>query len=147
MAYDFQVTVDCADPHVLADWWARALGWTFEASDEAFIRSMVEQGFAAESETTTYQGVLVWATGQAIRHPEPLPSGRPRRVLFTKVPEAKAAKNRVHLDLWVGPDDVDEVVARLVSEGALELYRERQGPHSWVTMADPEDNEFCVSAG
>lgn len=38
MPYDFQVTIDSADPHGLADWWADALGWTVEPSDEAFIR-------------------------------------------------------------------------------------------------------------
>ena len=37
---DFQVTIDCAEPHELADWWAEALGWQVEPSDEAFIRRM-----------------------------------------------------------------------------------------------------------
>ena len=37
MAFDFQVTIDCAGPHELADWWAEALGWQVEAQDEAFI--------------------------------------------------------------------------------------------------------------
>ena len=40
MAYEFQVAVDCADPHTLADWWAETLGWQVEPSDEAFIRRM-----------------------------------------------------------------------------------------------------------
>lgn len=37
MAHGFQVALDSADPHALADWWAKALGWTVEPSDETFI--------------------------------------------------------------------------------------------------------------
>jgi hypothetical protein len=39
----------------------------------------------------------------------------------------------------------DEVVAGLTSRGATYLHTSSQGPHTWVTMADPEGNEFCVS--
>src|SRR5215468_5781410 len=38
MTYNFQVAVDCADPHVLADWWAETLGWVVESSDPVFIQ-------------------------------------------------------------------------------------------------------------
>src|ERR1022692_623017 len=69
MAYDFQVAVDAAQPHVLADWWADALGWDVEPSDEAFIRRMIAEGYATEADTMTHNGVLVWAEGAAIRHP------------------------------------------------------------------------------
>ncbi|GAA1831267.1 VOC family protein [Luedemannella flava] len=144
MAYDFQVTVDCSDPHVLADWWAETLGWEVEPSDEAFIRRMVDEGFATEADTKTHQGVLVWREGQAIRPPADgdVPA---RRVLFQTTPEAKTVKNRVHLDLRIGGDDRGEVVARLISRGATQLWEGRQGPHTWVTMTDPEGNEFCVA--
>lgn len=141
MATDFQVTVDCAGPHVLADWWAEALGWQVEAQDEAFIRRMVEAGHATEAQTTTHRGRLVWAVGAAITSPDP---GRPR-VLFQSVPEAKTVKNRVHLDLRVGDERREAEVARLTGMGATELWRGSQGPSSWVTMADPEGNEFCVA--
>jgi hypothetical protein len=141
MATDVQIVIDCADPHGLADWWADALGWEVEAQDEAFIRRLVESGAAAESDTTTHRGALVWRVGAALRSPDP---GRPR-VLFQLVPEAKAVKNRVHLDLHVGAERRDGEVARLVGAGATELYREKQGPFAWVTLADPEGNEFCVA--
>lgn len=49
MAYEFQVTVDCADPHALADWWAETLGWQVEPQDEAFIRQMINAGYATDS--------------------------------------------------------------------------------------------------
>ena len=141
MATDFQVTIDCGSPHELADWWAEALGWTVEPSDEAFIRTMVEQGYAREEDTATHRGTLVWREGAAIRSPEP---GRPR-VLFQLVPEGKTVKNRLHLDLRVGDERREAEVARLVAAGATELHRGRQGPHTWVTMSDPEGNEFCVA--
>src|SRR3954470_12838996 len=141
MAFDFQVAIDCSSPHELADWWAEGLGWTVEAQDEAFIRRMVEAGDAAEEETTRHLGALVWRTGPAITSPEP---GRPR-VLFQSVPEPKTVKNRLHLDVRVGADRRDAEVGRLVAAGARELYRASQGPQEWVTLADPEGNEFCVS--
>jgi predicted enzyme related to lactoylglutathione lyase len=57
----------------------------------------------------------------------------------------KAVKNRVHLDVRIGPDDLEAVVERLTAKGATFLHRGRQGPHMWVTLADPESNELCVS--
>jgi hypothetical protein len=60
--------IDCADPHVLADWWAETLGWQVEPSNEAFIRSMIKQGLASEAYTTTHNGTLVWREGAAITH-------------------------------------------------------------------------------
>ncbi|MCW2635482.1 MAG: hypothetical protein JWQ99_1849 [Blastococcus sp.] len=141
MAYDFQVAVDCSDPHVLADWWAEVLGWRVEPQDEAFIQRMVDAGHAPAHETRRYRGALVWATGAALNSPEP---GRPR-LLFQLVPEAKTVKNRMHLDVRVGPEHQEAEVARLLALGATELWRGAQGPHTWVTLADPEGNEFCVA--
>jgi hypothetical protein len=143
MAYTFQLVVDAGDPHVLADWWAETLGWRVEAQDAAFIRSMIEQGHATEDQTREYRGALVWREGAAI-HPDTEPSPQRARILFQEVPEAKTVKNRVHIDLRVGDDDTEAVRARLVARGATVLHSGRQGPHTWVTMADPEGNEFCV---
>jgi hypothetical protein len=141
MAFDFQVTIDSAAPHELADWWAETLGWQVEPQDEAFIRRMVQQGAASEEDTTEHRGALVWKVGAALTSPDP---GRPR-VLFQLVPEAKTVKNRVHLDVRVGADGREAEVARLLERGATELWRASQGPYEWVTLADPEGNEFCVS--
>ena len=143
MAYEFQVAVDCAEPHTLADWWAETLGWQVEQQDEEFIRRMISEGHATESETSLHKGGLVWKGGAAIRHPGGLQ--RAPRMLFQAVPEAKVAKNRVHLDVRIGADDVDGTVAGLVARGAKVLHHGRQGPHTWVTLTDPEGNEFCVS--
>jgi hypothetical protein len=141
MALEFQVTVDSLHPHDLADWWAHALGWQVEPQDEAFIRRMVAEGAAAESDTTEHRGALVWRVGAAITAPDP---GRPR-VLFQLVPEPKTVKNRLHLDVRAGVGRQDAEVARLLELGATELWRGAQGPSTWVTMADPEGNEFCVT--
>jgi hypothetical protein len=141
MATDVQLVIDSADPHGLADWWAETLGWQVEPQDEAFIRRMVESGAATAEDTTTHRGALVWRVGAALNSPDP---GRPR-VLFQAVPEAKTVKNRVHLDLRVGDEDREDAVARLTARGATELHRGAQGPFRWVTMADPEGNEFCVT--
>ena len=151
MAYDFQVVVDSADPHTLADWWAELLGWEVEPSDEAFIRKMIAEGYATEADTTTHRGVLVWATGAAIRPPEvaDAPSGSQaaagRRILFQAVPEAKTVKNRVHLDIRVGAENHEALLAELTARGATFLHRGTQGPHSWITIQDPEGNELCLA--
>jgi Glyoxalase-like domain len=144
MAYDFQVVVDASRPHELADWWAETLGWEVEPSDAAFIRRMIDEGLATEADTTTHRGELVWTGGAAIRHPAGPDSGR-SRVLFQQVPEGKTVKNRLHLDIRTGDDETDAVAAELARQGATELHRGQEGPHHWVTMADPEGNEFCVS--
>ncbi|MGC9669889.1 VOC family protein [Planosporangium sp. 12N6] len=145
MAYDFQVTIDATDPHTLADWWAETLGWLVEPSDEAFIRRMIAEGHATEDDTTTHNGTLVWKEGAAIRHPGGAEHGPRKRILFQLVPEAKTVKNRVHLDVWVGAENLDAELERLTARGATFLHRGQQGPHTWVTVADPEGNEFCLS--
>ena len=141
MALHIQVAIDSSAPHELADWWAEVLGWQVEPQDEAFIRRMVDEGHASDEETMRHRGALVWREGAAITSPEP---GRPR-VLFQQVPELRAGKNRLHLDVRIGPERQEAEVARLLALGATELWRASQGPHSWVTMADPEGNEFCVA--
>lgn len=69
------------------------------------------------------------------------PGGDQPDILFLHVPDVKSVKNRVHLDLR--PDDQDTEVERLVALGARKLDI-GQGNVSWVVMADPEGNEFCV---
>ncbi|MFD8498294.1 VOC family protein [Amycolatopsis sp. NPDC059657] len=141
MTYEFQIVVDSADPHTLADWWADMLGWDVEPSKEDFIREMIAQGHATDADTKTHKGVLVWREGQAILHPD----GSGRRILFMLVPEGKTVKNRIHLDLRIGEDKREAELERLTALGAKELHRGRQGPHWWITIADPEGNELCLS--
>ena len=141
--YTVQVVVDCAEPHPLADWWAEVLGWEVEPQDDGFIRSMIDQGFATDADTTRHKGALVWATGAAIRHPEGLE--RAPRILFQQVPEPKTVKNRVHLDLRsTAPPDLAEK-DRLLALGATEMGGGTEGPQvAWVVLQDPEGNELCL---
>ena len=62
-------------------------------------------------------------------------------LLFVQVPEGKVVKNRLHLDFR--PEDQQAEVARLLSLGARHADV-GQGEQPWVTLADPEGNEFCV---
>lgn len=144
MALKIQVTVDCAEPHVVADWWAAALEWEVEPQDSAFIQSMVDQGFASDADTMTHNGHLVWREGCAITSPD---ANMPR-VLFQHAPEGKTVKNRVHFDLRMadGAEEgaLEATRARVESMGAVYLHTASQGPHSWNTYQDPWGNEFCV---
>jgi hypothetical protein len=66
-------------------------------------------------------------------------------VFLQRVPEPKTVKNRVHLDLQVGPDRHDVEVQRLSGLGATVAWvTDDRGPRT-TTMRDPEGNEFCVS--
>lgn len=110
------VSVDSTDPKVPADFWEKALGWrrTYEVEDEIVLEPTA--GSPAD--------------------------GVSPDLLFVKVPERKEIKNRLHLDLR--PDDQVEEVQRLEALGASRISV-GQGPEvTWVVMADPDGNEFCV---
>jgi len=62
-------------------------------------------------------------------------------LLFVPVAERKTIKNRLHLDFR--PDDRDAEVERLIALGARSVDV-GHGERSWVVLADPEGNEFCV---
>jgi predicted enzyme related to lactoylglutathione lyase len=68
--------------------------------------------------------------------------GRPKLV-FQRVPEARAGKNRVHLDVIVG-DALEAEAQRLVALGATRVERVGEYGLEWIVMRDPEGNEFCL---
>jgi predicted enzyme related to lactoylglutathione lyase len=109
------ITIDAADPAALSRWWASVLGWrvTYEADDEVVVEP-------------------------AAGSPE---DGVAADLLFVKVADEKAGKNRIHLDLR--PDDRDAEVARVEALGARRVDI-GQGDVSWVVLSDPEGNEFCI---
>ncbi|OZE86249.1 glyoxalase-like domain protein [Rhodococcus sp. 15-649-1-2] len=141
MGYEFQVTVDSGKPHEQAKWWASALGWVVEPTDGAFIEGLIAAGHARQEDTVVFEGDLVWKIGAAIFDPDT--PGTPR-VLFQLVPEPKTVKNRLHFDIWVG-DEREAIAQKLVDAGASVSHRGQVGPSTWITMTDPEGNEFCVS--
>jgi predicted enzyme related to lactoylglutathione lyase len=74
-----------------------------------------------------------------------VPNGRPGpKLLLQQVPEAKAVKNRMHLDIETR--DIEDEATRLEGLGATRVQDDQVHEHgtNWVLMADPEGNEFCV---
>jgi catechol 2,3-dioxygenase-like lactoylglutathione lyase family enzyme len=110
------VCVDTRDPARLAAFWQSALGWrrTFERDDEVVLEP---------PEGSPEDGIV----------PD---------LLFLRVPEEKAGKNRLHLDLR--PEDQTAEVARLEQLGARRADVGQGAEVSWVTMSDPDGNEFDV---
>ena len=121
----YTMVIDSHDIKAQAYWWARVLGWevTYEADDEFVIES---PHMADESRTI------------------PLAERSPG-LIFVPVPESKALKNRLHIDLAPGPDD-DQAgeVRRLEELGARRIDVGQGADARFVVMADPEGNEFCV---
>jgi hypothetical protein len=165
MPHRFQVVIDATDAHRLAAFWAVALDYVHE-DNSPLIRRLLDAGVITEEDITSLDGRLVWRTAAAIRHPDDpvnadTGTGLGRRVLFQSVAEPgspdarddadpshlsgpKTSKNRVHLDVQVGSERQEAHVAGLKELGATFLWTATEGDHGWVTMADPEGNEFCV---
>ena len=88
------------------------------------------------------------SVGEAGAYVMLLPNGRPGpKLLLQQVPEAKTTKNRMHLDIDAA--DIEGEAARLEALGARRVADDQQHEHgtSWILMADPEGNEFCVCDG
>ena len=112
------LTIDVHDLKKVANFWAAALDWKITFEDENEVCLELQDG-----------------------SPE---VGRIPDILFIKVPDEKVVKNRLHLDLR--PKDQAAEVARLEALGArqIDIGQNRDSTKSWVVMADPEGNEFCV---
>jgi hypothetical protein len=134
-----QIVIDCRDPHPLNRFWAEVMEYEREDHHD-LIGQLIDSGQLPESDTIVIDGRRAFADAAASSDP----AGVGPRLLFQRVPEGKEVKNRVHLDVRAGADR-DAVVARCIERGATKLWDGRQGPSTWVTLADPEGNEFCVS--
>ncbi len=133
----WQLTMDALDPHAQAEFWASALAGELE-DNSALIASVLQQGWAQESDTVVHRGRRYWRDLVAVRGAGP-------RLLFQRVPEQKTGKNRLHLDVHVGEGRMRSEVDRLVSLGAVESREWRELGGHWIAMTDPEGNEFDVS--
>jgi hypothetical protein len=135
-----QIAIDCADPYLLAEFWSSSLDLEIEDHHDQ-IQVIVDAGYASlDDDTFVRNGRRAWKTAAACRDPR----GELPRLLFQQVPEAKSVKNRTHFDLHYAKGERDDVVSRMLSLGATKLWDGQQGPNTWVTLADPEGNEFCV---
>jgi hypothetical protein len=113
----YAVSMDCTDAGAMARFWAATLG-----------------RLVAEDATPDHAVVL--AGDEASSGP---------RLVFNKVPEAKAVKNRVHFDLI--SDTFDAETQRLLSLGAQKLRDLESDKFRWTTFADIEGNEFDLISG
>ena len=141
MAAGIDLTLDCANARLLADFWKTALGYVDEPPPAPFTtREEWLAQFDLAADESPDDGA--WLCD---------PEGVGPRLAILRVPEPKTAKNRLHLDIRVpghgGPEDrwarVRAESARLVAAGGSVL-EDVVGHH--VVMADPEGNEFCVAA-
>jgi hypothetical protein len=109
------ICIDSTDPAPLARWWADLLGWRITEEDDDEVVLEPPKGSKED--------------------------GVSPDILFLKVPEPKTVKDRLHIDLR--PDDQAAEVARAEALGATRVDI-GQGDTTWVVLADPEGNEFCI---
>ena len=110
---EVQINVDCDDLDAMVAFYTAALGYEPFGSAGDRYRSIVA------------------------------PDGHGPKLVFQKVPETKVTKNRVHLDVIVGPD-IEGEAARLRELGATRVEKLAEYGLNWIVMHDPEGNEICI---
>ncbi|RNM14197.1 VOC family protein [Nocardioides pocheonensis] len=143
----FQLTIDANDPARLARFWGRALGYVHVPPTEPDTTWWAHYRGRADDDGTFYDRLFD-------------PEGLRPPLWFQEVPETKAGKNRLHLDLYATARDdalpyaervrlVEAKVDELVALGARVQRRASQDDPEdafhFVVMQDPEGNEFCVA--
>jgi Glyoxalase-like domain len=137
----FQVTFDCAAPERVARFWCDVLGYVVPPPPEGFADwHEFDRALPPEKQGGAYACVD--------------PTGVGPRLFFQRVPEGKAVKNRVHLDVRVGAGlagagrlaTLEAECERLVDLGAVRvrLLPAGDGEESCIVMRDIEGNEFCL---
>jgi hypothetical protein len=112
------ISVDARDAYAQSVWWAEVLDMHEDPDDP--------------NEPGHEECLIISADGR-------------NRILFIEVPEPKQIKNRLHFDLRPNGTDREQELARVIALGATQLAdRRRSDGSGWVTLADPEGNEFCV---
>lgn len=111
-----EIVIDCADAERVAAFWAEVLGWCSQREPEGYF----------------------WMSASGVDEENDL------KLIFVAVPEPKAVKNRVHLDLSPRGADQDEELQRLLGLGARHADIGQEEGLSWFVLADPEGNEFCL---
>lgn len=144
MAISVQVTFDAENPARQAEFWALALDYVVQPPPpgcESWAEFAQSIGLPQER----------WDSMAAAVDPD----GAGPRVLFQKVPEGRAVKNRVHIDVQLragerhtpdaGATKLTEHVSKLVDAGAKVVREVREPTGNCTVMQDPEGNEFCVA--
>ncbi|RKS09088.1 hypothetical protein DFP74_4817 [Nocardiopsis sp. Huas11] len=120
-----ELAIDCADPEALARFWCAVLDYEVQESEDGFV------------------AIGSPAVPEGKNRPGPVPPS----LTFARVPEGKTVKNRLHIDVNPTDREQDEEVRRLLDLGARRVDVGQASEESWVVLADPEGNEFCVLAG
>lgn len=112
------ITIDSGDPLTLAEFWKEVLGWKITFTSESEVCIELLDGSPIE--------------------------GQIPDILFIRTPDKKVVKNRLHMDLR--PDNQEAEVQRIERLGGkrIEIGQSASPETTWVVMADPEGNEFCV---
>lgn len=137
-----QITFDCHDPWALSVFWNAVLGYRHPGPPP---------GFASWEEFDATLPAELRNAASASEHP----TGAGPRLFFQRVPEPKAVKNRLHMDVRAAPGlegdqrmaELETEAARLVGLGAHRLQRVEPHPpmgNGYIVMQDPEGNEFCL---
>lgn len=134
------IVFDCTEPDRVATFWAAALGYEKGEYPPEMRQALLDGGLSEDE-----------LGDRSIAED---PSGLGPRLFFQKVPEVKAVKNRVHLDINATPGrrptgaELEAEVRRLTDLGATVIRHHDQSwgpfPENHFVMADPEGNEFCV---
>ena len=126
------------------------MGYELE-NNEAMIGPLLAAGVAQESDTVVIDGQRFWDEALAIRHPDDPVDEKTgivhgRRILFELQSTEKSDENRVHLDLNVGKDRIDEETERTRRASARRCCTSGATRHAPVfnRLTDPEGNEFCI---
>lgn len=120
-----EIVVDCHDSAALASFWSAALGYHIVRSEDGQVEIAAWEDEPAD-------------LAEQVRAAPGVPA-----LVFVSVPEGKAVKNRLHLDLRPIDGSYDAEVQRLIGLGARPADV-GQGSVPWTVLADPEGNEFCV---
>jgi predicted enzyme related to lactoylglutathione lyase len=114
-----EIVIDCSDANRVAGFWSAVLGWAVQGDEE--------------------EGLWMSETG--------IDDDGSLALIFQVVPEPKLNKNRLHMDLSPQGCDQSEELERLLGLGATRADVGQTGDESWVVLADPDGNEFCLLRG
>ncbi len=134
MRRSLQLYFDAEHPEQLLRFWCEVLGYDLEPLSAAARAELEAMSLDPDDSGRLFAAAID-------------PAGVGPRLLAQRVPEGKAAKNRLHLDVHVESiEEVEQEVRRLVALGAAyQSTHDEHGSH-WVVLTDPEGNEFCVGA-
>jgi hypothetical protein len=147
MPVRFQLVIDCTDPDLLANFWAKALGYILQSPPDGFETWNEYWRDVGVPEDELFEGADSIVD----------PAGAGPRIWFQVVPDVKSVKNRLHLDIHASGgraepietrrQRVDAEAVRLVALGAtlVRSLSEDGLDHYAVAMRDPEGNEFDIN--